>query len=409
MPAGTLTLNNNSASVAGTNTTFTTELAAGDFIVVVVGGVPYTLPVLEVNSNTRLTLVSNYTGPRATEAAWSAVPRVALNMVTAALVAQSAEALRGLNYDKQNWQQFFTADGDVTIKLPDTSQTTGPSAKKLINSVADKADKVDGVVPKEQGGTGLSQPFGDKEGQFCQGSDSRLNTINGKTGGQINSGVNLAWGTDGVFSHSLGFDVIPGQEAARLRGSRADFNDGTNRVILNLDSVGGRRAVLYANGGILSQPGVYGDPRLCSTFLNYGGGPSVDLWVDNTRFGAIQMGEVSDKWLKDNIEYLSDKNVMGDISATTKALSEVMEWKPATFRFKKRGIIPESETRLGFIANDLVVTSPECVKGKGLGDEYDESDTSDAYSLDETAMIAKLTLSIQALQKQITELQNSSV
>ncbi|EJP3450150.1 TPA: tail fiber domain-containing protein [Salmonella enterica] len=141
MSAGTLTLTNNSASVAGTDTTFTTELAAGDFIVVVVGGVPYTLPVLEVNSNTRLTLVSNYTGPRATGAAWSAVPRVALNMVTAALVAQSAEALRGLNYDKQNWQQFFTADGDVTITLPDTSQTTGPSAKKLINSVSDKAKK----------------------------------------------------------------------------------------------------------------------------------------------------------------------------------------------------------------------------------------------------------------------------
>lgn len=409
MSAGTLTLTNNSAAVAGSGTAFTTEVAAGDFIVVTVGGIPYTLPVKSVESGTGLTLVSNFTGPTQSGAAWSAVPRVALNMVTAALVTQSAEALRGLNYDKQNWQQFFTADGDVTIKLPDTSQTTGPSAKKLINSVADKADKVDGVVPKEQGGTGLSQPFGDKEGQFCQGSDSRLNTINGKNGGQINSGVNLAWGTDGVFSHSLGFDVIHGQEAARLRGSRADFNDGTNRVILNLDSVGGRRAVLYANGGIISQPGVYGFPRFCSTFLDYGGGASVDLWVDNTRFGAIQMGEVSDKWLKDNIEYLSDKNVMGDISATTKALSEVMEWKPATFRFKKRGIIPESETRLGFIANDLVVTSPECVKGKGLEDGYDENDTTDAYSLDETAMIAKLTLSIQALQKQITELQNSSV
>ena len=196
MSAGTLTLNNNSASVAGTDTTFTTELAAGDFIVVVVGGVPYTLPVLEVNSNTRLTLVSNYTGPRATGAAWSAVPRVALNMVTAALVAQSAEALRGLNYDKQNWQQFFTAEGDVTIKLPDTSQTTGPSAKKLINSVDGKADKtaldgkadlVSGVVSKAQGGTGLSSPFGTGAGSFCEGNDNRLNTIGGKSGGQITS------------------------------------------------------------------------------------------------------------------------------------------------------------------------------------------------------------------------------
>lgn len=187
MSAGTLTLNNNSASVAGTDTTFTTELAAGDFIVVVVGGVPFTLPVLEVNSNTRLTLVSNYTGPRATGAAWSAVPRVALNMVTAAMVVQNTQALLGLNYDKQNWQQFFTAEGDVTIKLPDTSQTTGPSAKKLINSVAGKADLDNGVVSKAQGGTGLSSPFGAVAGSFCEGNDNRLNTIGGKSGGQITS------------------------------------------------------------------------------------------------------------------------------------------------------------------------------------------------------------------------------
>ncbi|EBQ2840000.1 tail fiber domain-containing protein [Salmonella enterica] len=141
MSAGTLTLTNDTDAVTGGGTAFTAELAAGDFIVVTVGGIPYTLPVKAVNNNTSLTLVSVYTGPTQSGAAWSAVPRVALNMVTAALVAQSAEALRGLNYDKQNWQQFFTADGDVTITLPDTSQTTGPSAKKLINSVSDKAKK----------------------------------------------------------------------------------------------------------------------------------------------------------------------------------------------------------------------------------------------------------------------------
>lgn len=153
MSAGTLTLTNNSAAVTGSGTAFTTELAAGDFIVVTVGGVPYTLPVKTVNSNTSLTLVSNYTGPTQSGAAWFAVPRVALNMVTAALVAQSAEALRGLNYDKQNWQQFFTANGDVTITLPDNSQTTGPSANKLINSVDGKLDKslILGIVSQSGG------------------------------------------------------------------------------------------------------------------------------------------------------------------------------------------------------------------------------------------------------------------
>ncbi|MGP0663424.1 phage tail protein, partial [Citrobacter freundii] len=151
MSAGTLTLTNNSAAVAGSGTAFTTEVAAGDFIVVTVGGVPYTLPVKSVESGTALTLVSNFTGPTQSGAAWSAVPRMALNMVTAALVAQSAEALRGLNYDKQNWQLLFSANGNITVRLPDNSDFTGPSWKYLADNMATKSD---GAVPVNQGGTG---------------------------------------------------------------------------------------------------------------------------------------------------------------------------------------------------------------------------------------------------------------
>ncbi|HHL1648507.1 TPA: phage tail protein, partial [Klebsiella pneumoniae] len=126
MSVGTLTLTNNSAAVAGSGTAFTTEVAVGDFIVVTVGGVPYTLPVKSIESGTALTLVSNFTGPTQSGAAWSAVPRIALNMVTAALVAQSAEALRGLNYDKRNWQQVFSGAGDITVTMPDGTQYSGP-------------------------------------------------------------------------------------------------------------------------------------------------------------------------------------------------------------------------------------------------------------------------------------------
>lgn len=70
MSAGTLTLTNKSAAVSGSGTAFTTEVAAGDFIVVTVGGIPYTLPVKTVNSNTSATLVSNFTGPTQSGAAW---------------------------------------------------------------------------------------------------------------------------------------------------------------------------------------------------------------------------------------------------------------------------------------------------------------------------------------------------
>lgn len=153
MSAGTITLTNGSAIVGGAGTSFATEIAAGDFIVSTVGGVPYTLPVKTVDSNTQVTLVSNFTGPTQSGAAWSAVPRVALNMVTAALVAQSAEALRGLNYDKQNWQQVYSAAGNITVKLPDGTTFTGPSWKYLSDNMATKSG---GAVPVNQGGTGAT-------------------------------------------------------------------------------------------------------------------------------------------------------------------------------------------------------------------------------------------------------------
>lgn len=157
MSAGTLTLTNNSAAVTGSGTAFTTELAAGDFIVVTVGGIPYTLAIKTVNSNTSLTLVSSYTGPTQAGAAWYAVPRVAMNLVTAALVAQSAEALRGLNYDKQNWQSIFSGTGNVTVTLPDGSSFTGPAWNSFTTALNGKADKVSGAVPVNQGGTGATK------------------------------------------------------------------------------------------------------------------------------------------------------------------------------------------------------------------------------------------------------------
>lgn len=133
MSAGTITLANNSNAVTGVGTTFTTELAAGDFIVTTVGGITYTLPVKSIGSGTQIVLVSKYSGPTQAGAAWQAVPRAAQNQITAELVAQTTAALRGLNYDKQNWQAVFSSSGDITIMLPDGSTFTGPSWKSLID------------------------------------------------------------------------------------------------------------------------------------------------------------------------------------------------------------------------------------------------------------------------------------
>ncbi|MFH2944744.1 tail fiber domain-containing protein [Enterobacter roggenkampii] len=212
MSAGTITLINGSAIVGGSGTSFATELAAGDFIVSTVGGVDYTLPVKTVDGNTQVTLVSNFTGPTQAGAAWSAVPRVALNMVTAALVAQSAEALRGLNYDKQNWQRIFSGSGNVVVTLPDGTIWTGPAWNSITTSLSGKAAKgansditslsgLTTALSLEQGGTGAATAAGARAklglgdsatrnvgtaaGTVAAGNDSRLDTLDGKTGGGV--------------------------------------------------------------------------------------------------------------------------------------------------------------------------------------------------------------------------------
>ncbi|MDM2854253.1 phage tail protein [Citrobacter sp. Cpo065] len=141
MSAGVIGLTNNKTGVVGSGTSFTSDLKSGDFIVAVVGGVTYTLPVANVENNTTAWLVSPYTGPTTSNLSWYAVPRLAMNLVTAALVAQSAEALRGLNYDKQNWQSIFSGTGTVTVKLPDDSSYSGPAWGGITETLNLKADK----------------------------------------------------------------------------------------------------------------------------------------------------------------------------------------------------------------------------------------------------------------------------
>lgn len=176
MPAGTLNLTNNSSVVKGTGTAFNTELKAGDFIVSVVGGVTYTLPVKTVDSATQATLIKAYDGPTQADAAWYAVPRDAMNTITAQLAAETAKALRGLNLDKANWQQVFSGTGNITVTLPDGSTFTGPAWNSFISELNLKADKteVNKKANKSDLGNSASRNVGTTTGTVAAGNDSRI-------------------------------------------------------------------------------------------------------------------------------------------------------------------------------------------------------------------------------------------
>jgi len=191
MPAGTITLTNNSATVTGSGTSFTTELKPNDFIVAIVGGITYTLGVQSVGSATGLTLITAYNGPTTSGVAWTAVPNAALVGITAQVAADVAKAIRGLNLDKANWQQIYSASGNITITLPDGSQYNGPSWNALSSSLSGKMDKSQNLSDVSNKATAWNNlaVYGSTANTAAQGNDSRLGTINNKSGGSITGDV----------------------------------------------------------------------------------------------------------------------------------------------------------------------------------------------------------------------------
>ncbi|EPF0315179.1 tail fiber domain-containing protein [Enterobacter chuandaensis] len=375
MSAGAITLTNGSAVVGGSGTSFATELAAGDFIVSTVGGVDYTLPVKSVESNTQLTLVSNFTGPTQSGAAWSAVPRVALNMVTAALVAQSAEALRGLNYDKQNWQQVYSAAGNITVKMPDGTTFTGPSWKYL-------SDKLSSL------GNSATRNVGTAAGTVAAGDDSRLTTIDGKTGGALTSSLNITGNTASFInqagSPSTGTLVFGGSMRSSFRianQERAAASLQARYVWGNSSSYAELSVATFTASGAVGVAAAF-------NFDGNGSATAPGAWVPN-----------SDGRLKYDIERIQDP------------LGKMVKLRGVTWK-RLDDIAPG----IGFVAQDVQEVFPEFVFEGGDrtlddGTVVEKVLSPDTYgvaaALHHEAILA-LMEQIEDLKKQVKALQSGS-
>lgn len=131
MSLGTLAINNNSDQVAGTGTSFTTELKINDFIAVPSGGVTYTMVVKAIASDTALTITRPFSGPNVTGVNWAAIPAGTMVGVTAKIADDTAYTMRMYVNEANNWMSLLTIDGEVTVYAPDGSSYTGPSWLKL--------------------------------------------------------------------------------------------------------------------------------------------------------------------------------------------------------------------------------------------------------------------------------------
>lgn len=396
MSAGTITLTNGSAIVGGSGTSFATELAAGDFIVSTVGGVDYTLPVKSVESNTQLTLVSNFTGPTQSGAAWSAVPRVALNMVTAALVAQSAEALRGLNYDKQNWQQVYSAAGNITVKLPDGTTFTGPSWKYLSDNMATKSG---GAVPVNQGGTGSTtaagartnlglgnsaiRDIGAAAGTVAAGDDSRLGTVNGKTGGTLSSGLS-----------------VPGAGGFTVKAGVYNGDSINNAIVVtNVSNVNPAAGdwVNFLRGGWWTGEWTIGALRTDGASIQ---SVQIALRADNSspfaRWNFNANGQATGTWVNN-----CDERIKDGITPIPDPLEAMKKLRGYSWHRLDSGV-----TGFGFIAQEVQKVFPEAVNNFGQTMKMEDgTEVKDVLSVDTTGVSAALHHeAILALMEKVEEL-----
>jgi hypothetical protein len=154
MAAGTIALTNNSTAVAGTGTSFTTELKTGDFVYANVGGAPFTLVVAAISSDTQLTVAVAFDGPTAAGLSWNAVPASIQVAITQKILNDFASVARGRILDFQNWQKIYSDAQSVTVVRPDRTQFTGPSWGYMATQFANKANLVNDVVEVTHGGTG---------------------------------------------------------------------------------------------------------------------------------------------------------------------------------------------------------------------------------------------------------------
>ncbi|SFQ99130.1 Chaperone of endosialidase [Enterobacter sp. kpr-6] len=364
---GTLSVSGNTATGTGTNwTAAASQVRAGQTLIVLSNPVQM-FQITAVNSATSLT-VTPAASPDLSGQKYGILISDALSVD--GLAQAMSQLINEYDENISGWEAFAStaANQNISVTINGVSMQI-PALGKLVR----KGDG--GVISVADGGTGANNA-----------SDARKNIL------AAASGDNIDITSLRLTSFRLASNILFTSDLVEVGGS----------AYLDLQPRNSNWVKLRIIGGYNTRRGINGVFGSSSFNFDWGGPTAVganpfELWVDGSRIGQVAFTTSSDKYLKKDIEYQDDNAA---------ALEEVMQYRAASFKYRARGVLEESDTQYGFIAQDLVDVSPDVVRGKGLENyDYDPDNPRAGYSLDQMAIIMKLTQSVQYLQKQIQKLQ----
>ncbi|WP_336715204.1 tail fiber domain-containing protein [Pantoea ananatis] len=340
MSAGTIALTNNSTTVNGSGTSFTSEIKAGDFIYVTVGGAPYTLVAASITSDTQMTLAVAFDGPTTSGLAWNSVAASLLVAITQKILNDFASVARGRILDFQNWQKIYSDAQSVDVIRPDRTVFTGPSWGYMANQYKNKLDKSSNLadlpnIPAARDNIGVG--YGTSANTVAQGNDVRLNTLDKKSGGTVNGAI-----------------TTTGPITGPATGGLAVGAGESNRVELNNVGSGGNTGTpvgwtVYRWYNELVQTGIRraGDTSIQSYFMAMS---NVGSWEFQRSGNASAPGS----WVNG-----SDERHKTKIKTVSDPLSAVLSWRGTTYD-KKDGV-----REVGLIAQDVEKICPEAITKNG--------------------------------------------